>query len=230
MSFPTPEIVKADFDRLALLERDEGWNHNSHYHAYLLQQLPPHLGAVLEIGCGAGGFSRLLATRAERVLGLDLSPNMLQLARESSAAYRQIEYIEADVMTYPLGDAQFDAIVSIATLHHLPFREVITRITPALKVGGTLLVLDLFSEAGWGDTPLNVAANIAAALLNPALRLWHTGRLRPSGAHRAAWDAHGAHDVYPRLADLRTWCAELLPGARLTRHLFWRYSLVWRKP
>jgi hypothetical protein len=36
--------------------------------------------------------------------------------------------------------------------------------------------------------------------------------------------------VYPSLAAARARAGDLLPGARVRRHLFWRYSLVWRKP
>lgn len=231
MSYPSSEIVKADFDRLAQFETGaEGWNHNTHYHPFLLRQLPPRLERALEIGCGAGGFARLLAQRADHVAALDLSPEMLRLARERSTAYPNIDYIEADVMTYPLEEAQFDALVSIATLHHLPFTDVIQQIKPALKPGGTLLILDLFSQSGWGETPVDLAMNAAAMILSPLMRLRYGISPRPSAEQRAAWDAHGAHDVYPKLSDLRAWCADLLPGARLTRHLFWRYSLVWRKP
>jgi predicted TPR repeat methyltransferase len=75
--------IRADFDRIALISH-EGWNHNTHYHGFLLRQLPAHLGEALDLGCGTGAFARLLAQRAERVLGLDLSPRMIQVARERS--------------------------------------------------------------------------------------------------------------------------------------------------
>jgi hypothetical protein len=40
---------------------------------------------------------------------------------------------------------------------------------------------------------------------------------------------HGRGEVYPRFADVRALCAEVLPGASVTRHLAWRYSIVWRR-
>ena len=61
------------------------------------------------------------------------------------------------------------------------------------------------------------------------LRLLKTGRLREPAAVRAAWAEHGRSDVYPTLAQVRRACAGLLPGARVRRHLLWRYSLVWHK-
>jgi ubiquinone/menaquinone biosynthesis C-methylase UbiE len=72
--------VREDFDRLAILSGGGGWDHNSHYHPFLLRQLPERLGEALEIGCGTSELARLLAERYERVLAVDLSPSMIEAA------------------------------------------------------------------------------------------------------------------------------------------------------
>ena len=56
--------VQLDFDHIALLPKEK-WSHNDHYHRFLLDQLPPHCSYALEIGCGTGAFSRLLAKHVE---------------------------------------------------------------------------------------------------------------------------------------------------------------------
>lgn len=65
--------IRDDFDRIALLDRP-GWNHNNRYHNFLLARLPLHCESILDIGCGSGEFSRLLAKRCDRVVAIDLSP------------------------------------------------------------------------------------------------------------------------------------------------------------
>lgn len=100
----TPETIRQDFDRVALAS-DERWNHNTHYHKYLLARLPERRGHALEIGCGTGNFARLLAERAGRVLALDLSPQMIRLARERSASYSNIDFLEGDAMSQQLPGA-----------------------------------------------------------------------------------------------------------------------------
>ena len=75
------ETIRSDFDRLAVLEnKTGGWSHNDHYHAYLLRYIPHPCNESLEIGCGTGAFTRLLAGRSRHVLGLDLSPEMIRIA------------------------------------------------------------------------------------------------------------------------------------------------------
>lgn len=218
-------IIQADFDRLARYDTD-AWSHNSHYHDFLLHQLPVPCAAALEIGCGTGGLARQLAARAGHVLALDLSPAMIQIAQARSAGYTNIDYRVTDVLSWDWPAEHFAGIISVATLHHLPLAEILPRLRAALRPGGVLAVLDLFSSAGPRDRLLDALA----LPVSDALSLLKNGRLRESPDVRAAWDAHGQHDAYLTLAEIRRACAGILPGARVRRHLFWRYSLVWHKP
>jgi len=220
-----PDSVRADFDRIASLA-EEGWNHNTHYHRLLLEHVPPGCKEALDLGCGTGAFSRLLAERCERVLALDLSPRTIQIARERSEAVPNVEFQVADAMTWEFPIGRFGYIASIATLHHLPLDETLARMKEALVAGGTLAVLDLYQAQGISDRLLSLAA-IPSSL---AVRLLKSGRLRESKQVREAWAEHGRHDTYLTLDQVRRTCARILPGARVRRHLLWRYSLTWTKP
>jgi ubiquinone/menaquinone biosynthesis C-methylase UbiE len=220
-----PTIVRSDFDRLALLSEEYGWNNNDHYHGFLLKHVPAPCKEALDIGCGTGAFSRLLAERCERVQALDLSPEMVRIARERSRDYTNIDFQVADVLTWDFPVERFDCIVSIATLHHLPMETVLTKMRDALQPGGTLLVLDLFKSQTLSDWLVSALA-VPVSL---ALKLAKSGKLREPPEIRQAWAEHGKHDVYPTLSQVRRLCTEVLPGARVSRHLFWRYSVVWRK-
>lgn len=220
----TMSDVRADFDRIALLSGEE-WGHNDYYHDFLARHIPEPCREALDIGCGTGAFSRVLAKSSERVLALDLSPNMIALAREKSAQFPNIDYRVADFMTLGLPAERFDCIATIATLHHLPVGEVLPKLKGALKPGGVLLVLDLFQAEGLSDA----LAGALAVPLSLGLRLLRRGRLRPPREVRRAWEEHGRHDSYLTLAQVREVCAEMLPGALVTRHVLWRYSVVWKK-
>lgn len=216
--------IRADFDRIALLS-GSGWDHNSHYHDFLLKQLPPHCTYALEIGCGTGAFSRLLARRSDRVIALDLSPQMVRIAEECSGQYRNIGFQVADAMAWEFPTKQFDCVASIATLHRLPLEETLLRMKGALKINGTLIILDLFQAEG----PSDVLTCALAMPANIILKWIKTGRLRESREVRQAWAEHGRSDSYPTLSQIRQVCASVLPGARVRKHLLWRYSIIWRK-
>ncbi|MEN3330769.1 MAG: hypothetical protein V7641_134 [Blastocatellia bacterium] len=224
MSAP-PSIIQADFDRIALLA-DYSRDHNSYYDDFLLKHLPSPCREALEIGCGAGAFSRRLAGRSTCVLAIDLSPQMIRIARERSAQWANVKFQVADVMSYEFPAEHFDCIASIATLHHLPLAEMLPKLQRALKPGGTLLILDLYKV----QSLMDYLASLIAFPVSLGLRLIHTGRLRPSREVRAAWDEHARHDVYLTVREVRRICASLLPGAEVRQHLLWRYSLIWKKP
>lgn len=224
MAQPT-STIQADFDRLALLTAAQGWSHNDHYHGYLLRHVPGRCREALDIGSGTGAFSRCLATRADHVLGLDLSPEMVRVATSMSRGYTNLEYRVADVMEIDLPDEHYDCIASIATLHHIPMGAILRKMKAALAPNGTLLVLDLYEGQGRTDR----LANALAVPVNLALRLVKQRRLREPHETREAWEEHGRSDRYLTLAEVRRVCGKVLPGSKVRRHLLWRYSIVWRK-
>jgi SAM-dependent methyltransferase len=220
-----PQQVQRDFDALALLP-EERWDHNVHYHDWLLRHLPDRLGRALEVGCGRGRFTRRLAERADHVVAVDISPGMILAASGRSRGHDSIHFVLADAGTWSFPYAEFDCVASIATIHHLSFEPALVSLRDALRPGGTLLVLDLYE-------PMSSADRVRQALAVPAsalVRLARTGRPLPPSAVRRAWRRHGENDVYPRYDRIVRACAHGLPGARVRRHFFWRYSIVWRKP
>ena len=216
--------IRADFDRIALLSRN-GWDHNSHYHEFLLKRLPPHCTDALEIGCGTGAFSRLLARRSDRVLALDLSPQMIRIAKERSEQCSNIDFQVADAMIWQFPTEQFDCVACIATLHHLPMEQTLSKMKETLKINGILIVLDLFQEEGLSD----VLTSTLAVPASIVLKLMKTGRLREPREVQEAWAEHGRSDSYPTWSQIRQGCASVLPGARVRKHLLWRYSVTWKK-
>lgn len=218
------EQVREDFDRIARLTVHAGKSAGV-YHNYLINQVPPGCKNVLDIGCGLGDFTRLLAERAERVLAIDLSPEMIRLAREQSAHHTKIEYVLGDIMLLDFPKESFDCVVSLATLHHLPLSDALEKMKDALAPGGVLVIQDLFADDGIVD----LFRSAVARPLNIMLRLWKTGRLLPKREVRKAWAEHGKHDVYLTLLEVKRMCEEHLPGAKIKRHLLWRYTVVWRK-
>jgi len=217
--------IEADFDRLAQLD-EEGWTTNNHYHNFLLQHVPQNCENALEIGCGTGAFARELATRCTRVVALDLSAEMIRVARARSSHVENLDFQVADAMTLTFPPSHFNFVSSIATLHHVQQRELLQKIRDSLAPGGVLVVLDLVQSSSLAERMFDVIA----LGVSPSLRLIHNGRLQPPAAVRKAWEQHGQHDHYSSLKQMRALADEILPGSSVRRHLFWRYSLVYKKP
>lgn len=216
--------VRADFDRIARLTADDP-GHLALYDTYLLRQIPRSLPRVLEVGCGTGGFSRTLADRGYRVTAIDLSPEMILVARRRTSAAQEVIYECEDLFGTALDGRSYDCVVSIATLHHLPLEAAVKRLATLVKPGGTLVVHDLRSDVGWQDwlrSTLGIGVRVLALL--------RAGRLRERAEVRAAWEEHGREERYLTMPEVEVWCQAYLAGARASRHLQWRYTVVWHKP
>ena len=220
-----PTKIQSDFDHIAELSNNE-WNHNNHYHSFLLKYLPQSSKLnALEIRCGTGSFTRLLAQRFQQVLAIDLSPRMIEIAKEHSCDYHNIDFQVADALTREFHSEQFGCIASIATLHHLPFDAILYKLKGALKTDGMLLVLDLFKA----ESLVDFSTALLAMPVSAILRLTRNGHIKESAEVKGAWAEHGRTDKYLTLSQVRQSCAKILPKAKVKRHLLWRYSIVWKK-
>lgn len=67
-------------------------------------------GSILEVGCGTGRVALRLAREGVPIVGLDLSPAMLAMARQKSQGLTNIRWIEGDMQAFELGE-RFDLIL-----------------------------------------------------------------------------------------------------------------------
>jgi SAM-dependent methyltransferase len=161
---------------------------------------------VLEVGCGPGHLSLLLAGRhGLDVTGLDLDPAMVTRARanaERSAGPRRPAFVVGDVASLAFPDGTFDLVVSTLSMHHWTQRSAgLTEIARVLRPDGRALVWDLRPGAvplhrhapdpvePARGTPLRV---VRATPWRWPLRFALTQRveLAPAGSARGA-DPHG---------------------------------------
>lgn len=96
---------------------------------------------VLDIGCGVGRLTRVLAGRAARVIGLDVSPEMIAQAKAHHAALQNVDWITGDGTTLrPLEDASVDVCISHVVFQHLPHATItlgyVREMGRVLKPGG----------------------------------------------------------------------------------------------
>jgi SAM-dependent methyltransferase len=98
---------------------------------------------VLDAGCGIGDIGvRISDELGARVVAVDTSPRMVQIARE-----RGLEAQLADVQQLPFGDGEFDCVLAAWMLYHVPDREAaLSEFARVLKPGGRLVAATLAEE------------------------------------------------------------------------------------
>ena len=77
-------------------------------------------GRALEIGCGNGCFTRLIADIVDRVVALDISPSAIEQARQSAAHLKGVDFRVANIMEYdPQAEGSWDLVVMSETICYL---------------------------------------------------------------------------------------------------------------
>ncbi len=165
---------------------------------------------VLDLGCGVGRWSRLLAARGARVTGVDLSPTMVAIARRRAQAERvsgNCRFLVQDLAQLQLGE-RFELVLGVTVLQHIldpsRLRAALACMCAHLEPGGRMLLLEA--------APLRVTSRCDSA----------TFTARPRGAYLQLFEAMGLRPLAIRGVDpapFRTW---LLPHLqRLPRALRW---------
>lgn len=103
-----------------------------------------HFSHTLELGCGTGKNTLLLASLSERVTALDFSAAMIERARQKVTS-DNVSFIEADITrTWPLENGQFDFVVTNLVLEHISNLEpIFVEAHRVLAPGGNLLISEL---------------------------------------------------------------------------------------
>jgi 2-polyprenyl-3-methyl-5-hydroxy-6-metoxy-1,4-benzoquinol methylase len=105
---------------------------------------------VLDFGCGVGRLTLALARRARRVVGVDVSPTMIDLAKRY-AADQSVENVEFAHHLNGLPAESFDLICSLIVFQHIPVpqgKELFRRLLQLLRPGGVVAVQFTFTRPG----------------------------------------------------------------------------------
>jgi SAM-dependent methyltransferase len=113
-------------------------------------------GRVLEIGCGAGYFTRLLAPLADQIVAFDIAPTAIARARTLGEDLQKVDFRVANVMDYSWqAEGPWDLVIFNDTICYLgwlyPFFDVAwlaAQLFAATQPGGRLLMANTMDEVG----------------------------------------------------------------------------------
>ena len=142
---------------------------------------------VLDLGSGAGFDCFLASARVGekgRVIGVDMTPEMLEKARENSArsGYKNVEFRLGEIENLPVADNKVDIIISNCVINLSPDKEQVFREAyRVLKPGGRLMVSDIvLLEKLPGAIQQSVAAYIGC-LAGAALKEQYLDAIKQAG-------------------------------------------------
>lgn len=123
------------------------------YHRWILDLIQPRLrGCGLEVGCGYGQYSPLLAAHLDHLVAVDCdSVCVSKLQQQMPQATGKVADLTCDSFTTTVGKASIDVAVCLNVLEHIPDDvAALRRMAGTLKPGGELLLLVPAHEALYG--------------------------------------------------------------------------------
>ena len=128
------------------------------------------LGDVIDIGCGSGRLLKLLASRAQRLVGVDIDSNARQLARAELllAGTSNTTLRQGNMIALPFNDGEFDTVILddvFADADAETAQAAIREAKRLLAADGRLLLLASVNGASLADTRQHFSDWAAAAAL-----------------------------------------------------------------
>ncbi len=110
--------------------------------------LSDHIGelagkAILDVGCGNGALLKEFSSKAEKVIGVDASQELLQLARIMHAQTDKAEFYQVNGPKLPLDSNSVDVVTSLLSFRYLDWDPLMEEIKRVLKPGGKMLIIDM---------------------------------------------------------------------------------------
>ena len=149
------ELNRAKWDRWADSFDTKSWRRdflrNAQSQVISLLDVKPGIH-FLDVGCGTGWAVGEVAKQAEDkgvFYGVDLSPRMIEKAKENFNGRENVRFLQANVKSIPLDSASFDIIICTNSFHHYPRPDrALAEMQRLLKRGGKLFILDPTAD-GW---------------------------------------------------------------------------------
>ncbi|MBK1986801.1 class I SAM-dependent methyltransferase [Sphaerospermopsis aphanizomenoides BCCUSP55] len=101
---------------------------------------------VLDLGCGTGRLLDRLASQFPEIrgTGLDLSPQMLRVARQKNRHRPRLIYVEGNAESLPFAEGQFNAVFNTISFLHYPHpAQVLSEVKRVLSPGGRFYLVDI---------------------------------------------------------------------------------------
>ncbi len=188
------------------------WNHNSAYYPWIKKKTE-NCKNILDVGCGDGSLVFFLSDGTKRIVGIDTDNNCIEKAISKDSSNCHLYGCSFEDYTT---DMRFDAIVFVASIHHMDMISSLQKAKSLLAPSGKLLIVGLAAPSTIADWILEAARVIPSKVISS---LHHIQTSEQLGI-KTSYDLPGMKDV-------RNMVKQELPEARIHYGLHYRYLLEW---
>ena len=189
------------------------WNHNTAYYKWILKKLSA-CRDILDVGCGDGSLARYLSEHGKQVIGIDPSEYCIRKAQQHQKPGAR--FFRCSFEDFDVPEESFDAIVFLASIHHMDFEQAIRKAKRLLKENGLLVIVGLARSASMIDCFVDLFRVIPSRL---ASWIHHEKTTEDLGVPVSY--------SYPTMAEIKAAAERHLDHAALRYGLYLRYLLTW---
>jgi len=190
------------------------WNHNYAYNRWVSKKVGKRKH-ILDVGCGDGTLALYLRTSDNEVLGIDISDSSIQKANKKNA-YSNVSFVQTSFEELAAKRESFDAIIFVASIHHMDMANAIDKAKKLLAKNGVLIIVGLAKPSTLIDKIVELARIIPSKIVSLIKENKTSEELNIDVSYN-----------FPTMNQVRHICNQKLSGYILKYGLHYRYLLTW---
>ncbi len=191
------------------------WNHNVAYYDWI-KNTTIECQDILDVGCGDGSLVRYLDDGKRMLVGIDVDKECIKRALSESDS-NNVKLICNRFEAYNF-EKKFDAVIFIASIHHMDMAVALNKAKSILKPDGMILIVGLAKPSNFFDWVVEAFRIIPCTIVS---KIRH---MQSSEEKNIPVSYH-----FQEMNEIRTTANILLPSSKIKFGLFYRYLLWWKK-
>lgn len=189
------------------------WNHNSAYYPWVKKKTM-NCRSILDVGCGDGSLVLYLNDGIKKIIGIDPDRRSIEKTRFANIV-SNVEFSCCCFVDYN-PNIRFDAIVFVASIHHMDMTESLQKAKSLLSPSGKLLIVGIANPSTMADWIIEAARVIPSKVISTFHHIQSSEELGIKTDYS-----------FPQMNDVRSIIRKELPGARIHYALHYRYLIEW---
>lgn len=194
--------------------KETPWNHNYAYNSWIAKRVG-NRKRILDVGCGNGTLALFLRTETNYVIGIDPSASAVPKANEANM-YSNVDFVQTDFESFEAGGEKFDAIIFVASLHHMDMAAAVEKAKHLLEKDGILIIVGLAKPSSVIDWAVEAARVIPSRIVSTIKKNVTSEEL----------NIEVSYDL-PTMSEVRRLCNDCLRSHKIKYGLHYRYLLTW---
>lgn len=194
--------------------KEKIWNHNLAYNNWIKKKVEGKK-YILDVGCGKGYLDFELYNDTRFITGIDID---ISNNNYDNNKYPNLTFIKDDFIEYDFKNKKYDAIVFVASIHHMNMEIALEKAKHLLNKEGVILIVGISKPTNIIDWSIDIGRIIPCKIISSLKKMRTCEDLNIKVNYR-----------YDSLSNIKKVFKRIIPNYKLKYGLYYRYLLYWKK-